>query len=66
MTGKTLDVDGQKLKVGDRVAYQSGGRYPALRVTTVTGFSPRMVKTTLGTVWSDKLAKLYNQEEEGE
>lgn len=56
-----LDVDKQSLEIGDRVAYQQGGRYPDLRVTTVKGFTPKMVKTGLGTVHPYKLAKLFKQ-----
>ena len=57
------DVDEQELSVGDRVAYQNGGRYPGLHVTTVLGFTPKMVKTKLGIVNPNKLAKLYKQKE---
>jgi len=57
------DVANQELEVGDRVVYQNGGRHPGLRVATIKGFTPKMVRTNLGTVNPYKLAKIYSQEE---
>jgi hypothetical protein len=65
------DLDGQEIFIGDRVAYQSGGRSPALHITEVLGFTPKMVKvstyrsiTPVATVHPYKLVKLSKQQKE--
>ena len=61
------DFVGQELQVGDKVVYQSGGRYPDLHKATVVGFTEKMVRIakkgcrSTTNVYSYKLVKYIDQ-----